>query len=395
MTPIEQHLGGAASETAASFGRRMEPIVEHTPRLAGIRTRALELEGEGPPLILLHGYADSADTWRLLLDRLRRQGRAAVALDLPGFGNGRPPRARSADPASARRLPRRRDRALGGGRRRLGGDRRATRSAAPSRCGRPSAIEDRIAGVVPIAPAGLDMPTWFAAIQGAPLVRAMLRSPVPVPEAAVRRAVGSTYQVLAFASPRKADDGRRRRLHQPHQQPRETWSRMLATGERLLPEIRDPFRLAADPLPGAGRLGRARPDGLRQRCGADRRGDSRTPGSSCSRAAGTAPRSRSPTGSPSCSPGFPKLAGAAAYCRAESLRDLAGGDPLGGALAGAGRGCRRAGAAERARRRMSFQVTPSRTRAGSAEGDGGRDLDRLQDHAVGEGVGLPGRRSPR
>ncbi len=47
---------------------------------------ALELEGEGPPLILLHGFADSADTWRLLLDRLRKQGRAAVALDMPGFG---------------------------------------------------------------------------------------------------------------------------------------------------------------------------------------------------------------------------------------------------------------------------------------------------------------------
>ncbi|MBA2629461.1 MAG: alpha/beta fold hydrolase, partial [Thermoleophilaceae bacterium] len=62
------------------------PIVEHRLELGGTSTRALDLEGEGPPLVLLHGFGDSADTWRLVLDRLRRAGRAGVALDLPGFG---------------------------------------------------------------------------------------------------------------------------------------------------------------------------------------------------------------------------------------------------------------------------------------------------------------------
>jgi pimeloyl-ACP methyl ester carboxylesterase len=62
-----------------------QPLVEHRLELAGFDTRALELEGDGPPLVLLHGFADSADTWRLVLDRLARQGRRAIALDLPGF----------------------------------------------------------------------------------------------------------------------------------------------------------------------------------------------------------------------------------------------------------------------------------------------------------------------
>ena len=64
-----------------------QPLFEHRLELAGYETRALELEGEGPPLVLLHGYGDSADTWRLVLERLGRAGRAALAVDLPGFAD--------------------------------------------------------------------------------------------------------------------------------------------------------------------------------------------------------------------------------------------------------------------------------------------------------------------
>src|SRR3954451_24078881 len=66
----------------------VEPLVEYELELGGYATRALELEGEGPPLLLLHGFADSADTWRLTLDRLARAGRRALAVDLPGFADG-------------------------------------------------------------------------------------------------------------------------------------------------------------------------------------------------------------------------------------------------------------------------------------------------------------------
>jgi pimeloyl-ACP methyl ester carboxylesterase len=219
----------------------MEPIVEHTLRLAGYRTRALELEGEGPPLLLLHGYADSADTWRLQLDRLRKRGRAAVALDMPGFG-------------TAERLDREApilpqlDSFADAAIERWGAEAGGPVVAAGNSLGGTVALraaerdaDGGLAGVVPIAPAGLDMPTWFAAIQGAPLVRAMLRSPVPVPEIAVRRAVGSTYKVLAFASPRKADEAVVGAFTAHFGSHRDV-VRLLATGRRLLPEIRAPFR---------------------------------------------------------------------------------------------------------------------------------------------------------
>jgi pimeloyl-ACP methyl ester carboxylesterase len=38
------------------------------------------------PVVLFHGYADSADTWRAVLARLGAAGRRALAVDLPGFG---------------------------------------------------------------------------------------------------------------------------------------------------------------------------------------------------------------------------------------------------------------------------------------------------------------------
>src|SRR5688572_25484149 len=61
-------------------------IVERELDLEGALTRVLEIEGAGPPLVLLHGFADSADTWRPLMAELSRRGRAAIALDMPGFG---------------------------------------------------------------------------------------------------------------------------------------------------------------------------------------------------------------------------------------------------------------------------------------------------------------------
>ena len=220
----------------------MGQITEHKFRLGGVKTRALELEGEGAPLILLHGFADSADTWRLLLDRLRLQGRAAVALDMPGFGQ-----AEHLDPDRPvlEQLDSFADAAIERWAAQDGGSVVLAGNSLGGTAAMRAAERDeggRIAGLVPIAPAGLEMPTWFAAIQGAPLVRAMLSSPVPVPQATLQRAVGSTYRVLAFARPRSADEGVVGAFAS-HMRTREDLVRMIATGGRLLPEIKAPFRL--------------------------------------------------------------------------------------------------------------------------------------------------------
>src|SRR3954470_7310457 len=68
----------------------MPTVFEHRVQLAGPATRALEVAGEGPGIVLFHGWNHSADTWRPLLDELASRGRAAIAVDLPGFGEATP-----------------------------------------------------------------------------------------------------------------------------------------------------------------------------------------------------------------------------------------------------------------------------------------------------------------
>lgn len=58
----------------------------------GVRTRELRQSGGGPPIVLLHGFTDSADTWRPLMRELTAAGREAVAVDLPHFGSAERPR---------------------------------------------------------------------------------------------------------------------------------------------------------------------------------------------------------------------------------------------------------------------------------------------------------------
>ena len=218
----------------------MQPLFEHRLELAGFRTRALELEGTGPPLVLLHGYADSADTWRGVLDRLGRADRRALAVDLPGFGAA--DRLRADEPILAQldrfaaaaveymRAPGQPVVLAGNS---LGG-------CVALRAGEDEALA--LAGVVPIAPAGLDMPRWFAAVERDPFVRTLLSLPFPLPELVVRAAVGQAYRNLAFARPRGVE-GEVVRAFTSHHRDRATVARYLDTARRLLPELRDPFAL--------------------------------------------------------------------------------------------------------------------------------------------------------
>jgi pimeloyl-ACP methyl ester carboxylesterase len=216
-----------------------QPLLEHRVELAGHETRVLELEGRGAPIVLLHGYADSADTWRLVLDRLARENRRALAFDLPGFGTATPLRdgsvleqldafVRAAVLEAA-----------------VEGDRVVVAGNSLGGCLALRAGEDGelpLAGVVPIAPAGLEMPGWFSVIEREPLLRILLASPLPLPEAVLRAAVGQIYRQLAFARPRAASAAVIRGFTDHHRS-KEAVVRILDNGRRLLPELDDPFRL--------------------------------------------------------------------------------------------------------------------------------------------------------
>jgi pimeloyl-ACP methyl ester carboxylesterase len=219
----------------------MQPLFEHRLELAGFGTRALELEGEGPAVVLLHGWADSADTWRLVLDRFGRRDRRALALDLPGFG--------TADPL----------RPAGSMLEQLDAFTRAAVDFAAEESGGPVVVagnslggalalragEDDsapIAGVVPIAPAGLEMPRWFAVVERDPFVRFILASPFPLPERVLRMTVGEAYRQLAFARPR-AVAGAVVHAFTDHHTTKAAVVRMLSNGRRMLPELREPFQL--------------------------------------------------------------------------------------------------------------------------------------------------------
>jgi len=68
----------------------MSFIEERRAVYAGFGTRELAVAGNGPTILLVHGFGDAADGWRLVLDLLQDAGQAAVAVDLPGFGQADP-----------------------------------------------------------------------------------------------------------------------------------------------------------------------------------------------------------------------------------------------------------------------------------------------------------------
>jgi pimeloyl-ACP methyl ester carboxylesterase len=216
----------------------VEPLIEYRLALGGFETRALELEGDGPPLLFLHGWADSADTWRLALDRLARAGRRAVAVDLPGFGTASElheepilPQLQGFASAALEHVAPDGEALVCGNS--LGG------------CVALRLAEDpdlALAGVVAVAPAGLDMARWLAIVERDVLLRGMLAAPVPVPGVVVQRVVAEVYRRLAFAHPNRIDP-HVATTFAGHLADRAIVARRLAGARRLLPELRAPFRL--------------------------------------------------------------------------------------------------------------------------------------------------------
>jgi pimeloyl-ACP methyl ester carboxylesterase len=61
-----------------------EPKTAAFAQVDGARVRYLDV-GEGPPVVLIHGFASSLETWEGLIPELKKKHRV-LALDLKGFG---------------------------------------------------------------------------------------------------------------------------------------------------------------------------------------------------------------------------------------------------------------------------------------------------------------------
>ena len=222
----------------------MAGFVESRLELGGFETRSLELAGEernGPGVLLLHGFSDSADTWRPLMKLLADGGPRMAAMDLPGFGEAdRLARDRPILPqldrfvaAAVEHLVREGCASVVIAGNSLGGCqalRAAQRSDLP------------IAGIVPIAPAGLDLARWISLVEGAWMIQTVLRSPLPLPEVAVRELMARTYRQLATARPRAVDPEVVANFTR-HIRSKRDVVRLLGTARSLRPEIAEPFQL--------------------------------------------------------------------------------------------------------------------------------------------------------
>jgi pimeloyl-ACP methyl ester carboxylesterase len=218
----------------------IEPLIEHRLRLAGYETRVLELEGDGVPVIMFHGYADSADTWRHVLAGLARRGHRAMAFDLPGFG--------TADELTPDAILPQLDAFAAATLRYAGGRSGAPVLAMGNSLGGCVSLRlaerrgSKLAGVVAVAPAGLMMSRLLYLVQRDPLLKSLLALPAPVPGAVLRAAVARLYVQLAFASPRSIDPGVISAFTYHHRH-RAKVASYLDIAHRLIPELRSPFEL--------------------------------------------------------------------------------------------------------------------------------------------------------
>jgi pimeloyl-ACP methyl ester carboxylesterase len=224
----------------------IQPLFEHRLMLAGFETRVLELEGDGVPIVMFHGYADSADTWRQTLAVLARQGRRAIAVDLPGFG--------TADPLERGEILPQLDRFAAAAARYLAGRPRQAVIAVGNSLGGCIALRlaerhgDELWGVVGVAPAGLEMTRLLHLVQRDPLLRSLVALPTPVPSPVMRGAVARLYRQLAFAHPGSVDPNVISSFTW-HLRERSTVASYLDTAHRMLPELRDPFALERITVP--------------------------------------------------------------------------------------------------------------------------------------------------
>lgn len=202
-------------------------IIEERARFAGISTRVLRTVGDGPPLVLLHGFSDSADTWRPLLRALRGE-RPAVAVDLPGFGR--------ADRVAPGPYLERLDAFVAEVLRASASDAHVVAvgnslgGVAVLRAAHDASLP--LAGIVPISPAGLGYAPWVDLVSREPIIHHILTLPIPLPAAIIRQALSVAMRRLAYGDPSRADPDVLRRYASHH--PRADDLRSIIKRARML-----------------------------------------------------------------------------------------------------------------------------------------------------------------
>ncbi|WP_037362513.1 alpha/beta fold hydrolase [Amycolatopsis orientalis] len=240
------------------------PVRESFRRFAGIRTRVLEVgppvaeapapkrtrrkgaeKPRAPRLVLLHGYCDSADTWRPVLGELAAAGIAAVAVDLPGFGEAQPlrpgPMLPQLDAFTAAVV---REQAVLGPVVLAGNSLGGTMSLR-------AAQNHRLptAGVVSIAAPGF-VDSWLVRTVGRnPLPLRLYSSlPLPVPGFLVRAVAGQVVPRILYADSKHADASQVARFTTLFPDYRATTSR-LEQARQLVSELADAYRLDLITIP--------------------------------------------------------------------------------------------------------------------------------------------------
>ena len=168
--------------------------------IAGVKTYVTE-GGAGPPILLIHGYGDTADGWRRVVPGLVKDHRV-VALDMPPFGrSGEPPKGKLLDfyseffPTFLDELELERTTVIGHS---LGGA-VALRLAVEN----PDRVE-RL-GLVAAAGLGNSPPWWWHALTARALWQGALAIPSPLTTPLVREGFKGFLRLRLFADPQRLD----------------------------------------------------------------------------------------------------------------------------------------------------------------------------------------------